>query len=139
MSLMVLQSLVFEKEKFTKESATEWLKTYKFNHNTVTETDDFFRFRQMSPFDFDENTFRAVKIKSGITSVMGKLKKGTSTEEWIARTSNANEAYQASAIIRKVKDKWVLYSHKGKRLGVFSSKDAAMRRERQINYFKHIK
>ena len=37
------------------------------------------------------------------------------------------------------KSKYVLRSHKGKKLGTFKSKKAAKKRERQINYFKHKK
>jgi len=42
-------------------------------------------------------------------------------------------------MIRKQGDKWVLYSKDGsKKLGVFKTKDAALKRERQISYFKHL-
>jgi len=43
--------------------------------------------------------------------------------------------------IRKVDKTWILYSKKvpRKRLGVFRSRIAALKRERQINYFKHLK
>lgn len=41
-------------------------------------------------------------------------------------------------MIKKVGSKWVLYSHDGsKRLGTFMSRAAAVKREREINYFKH--
>lgn len=47
-------------------------------------------------------------------------------------------------MIEKQGDKWILYSRKKdpktgkrKRLGEFSSRAAALRRERQIQYFKH--
>ena len=44
-------------------------------------------------------------------------------------------------MIRKFpgKRKWGLYSHTGRRLGEFNSKKAALKRERQIAYFKHKK
>ena len=45
-------------------------------------------------------------------------------------------------VIRKLpkQRKWALYSRKtGRRLGVFPSKAAALKRERQIQFFKHIK
>lgn len=36
--------------------------------------------------------------------------------------------------------KWVLYSKStGRRLGIFSSKEKAIKRERQIQFFKHMK
>lgn len=40
-------------------------------------------------------------------------------------------------IIRKVKDGYRLYSHKGKNLGTFPSKAGAEKHEREVQYFKH--
>lgn len=42
-------------------------------------------------------------------------------------------------IIRKVKDGYRLYSHKGRNLGTFDSKSAAEKHEREVQYFKHRK
>ena len=42
-------------------------------------------------------------------------------------------------IIRKVKDGYRLYSHKGRNLGTFNSKSAAKKHEREVQYFKHKK
>ena len=46
-------------------------------------------------------------------------------------------------MIKKVENKYVLYSKSKKgghrrRLGTFSSRGAAMKREKQIQYFKHL-
>lgn len=38
--------------------------------------------------------------------------------------------------IRKVKSGYRLVSHKGKNLGTFKSRKGAVKRERQVNYFK---
>jgi hypothetical protein len=40
-------------------------------------------------------------------------------------------------IIRKVKDGYRLYSHKGKNLGTFDTLDGAKKHEREVQYFKH--
>ncbi|HLF28216.1 MAG TPA: hypothetical protein VJG32_17945 [Anaerolineae bacterium] len=41
-------------------------------------------------------------------------------------------------VIRHEGDKWILYSHDGKKkLGEFTSEEAARKRERQIQFFKH--
>lgn len=41
-------------------------------------------------------------------------------------------------MIKKVGSQWVLYTHDGsKRLGTFPSRAAAVKREREINYFKN--
>lgn len=43
-------------------------------------------------------------------------------------------------MIVKEKSKWILYNHDGTEiLGEFDSKEEAEKRERQINYFKHLK
>ena len=42
-------------------------------------------------------------------------------------------------IIRKVKDGYRLYSHKGKNLGTFDTRSAAKKHEREVRYFKHKK
>ena len=42
-------------------------------------------------------------------------------------------------IIRKVKDGYRLYSHKGKNLGTFDTKAGAEKHEREVQYFKHKK
>ena len=41
-------------------------------------------------------------------------------------------------MIRKIGTKFRLYSHKGKNLGTFNSRGAAVKHERQVNYFKHL-
>jgi hypothetical protein len=40
-------------------------------------------------------------------------------------------------MIRKVKGGFKLVSHKGKSLGKYKTKKAALKRERQVNYFKN--
>jgi len=41
-------------------------------------------------------------------------------------------------IIRKVGNKWRLYSRKGKNLGTFDSREAALKHEREVEYFKRV-
>tara|TARA_Y100000310_G_scaffold328248_1_gene396080 strand:+ start:266 stop:400 length:135 start_codon:yes stop_codon:yes gene_type:complete len=40
-------------------------------------------------------------------------------------------------VIKKEGYKWVLYSKKRKKLGSFRTKKEAVKRERQIQFFKH--
>lgn len=50
------------------------------------------------------------------------------------------EEVEISETIKQEGSQWVLYSSDGsKKLGSFPSKEAAMKRERQIQYFKHVK
>lgn len=49
-------------------------------------------------------------------------------------------AAQRAGVIKHEGEKWVLYSHDGKKqLGSFDSEDEAKKREQQINFFKHKK
>jgi hypothetical protein len=41
--------------------------------------------------------------------------------------------------ITKEGSKYILWSHKGKRLGTFPTRAAAVKREREVEYFKHKK
>lgn len=47
------------------------------------------------------------------------------------------EIQLTNAIIRKVGNKYRLYSHTGKNLGTFDSLEAAKKHEREVQYFKH--
>lgn len=71
---MILQSLIFDKSKFTAKGAQKWAKDHNFSESNVDETGDSIRLRQKDPSEFDDSTFRTVPITEGITSVMGKLK-----------------------------------------------------------------
>lgn len=44
---------------------------------------------------------------------------------------------KALSYIRKVGNKWVVFSHDGKKLGEYGSKKEAVKRLRQIEYFKN--
>jgi len=73
-----------------------------------------------------------------------KTKQGDEITENKALTLNENENKVVSEVTRKVGSKWCIYSKKktkGKRknLGCFSSKKAVKKREKQVNYFKHVK
>ena len=63
-----------------------------------------------------------------------------SFDKWIdEENSEQAEKLQIGKIIRRVGGKYVLYSHKGKRLGEYDSREGAENRERQVNYFKNVK
>ena len=51
----------------------------------------------------------------------------------------AVEFTSVEKVIHHEGSKWILYSHDGsKKLGEFDTEEAALKRERQINYFKHV-
>lgn len=46
---------------------------------------------------------------------------------------------KTEGVIRKVGNKWCIYSKKGKRLSCHPTREAAVKRLRQIEFFKHQK
>lgn len=78
-----VQTYIFDKEKFTREEAKNWLE--KHDKNTgLEETEDSFRARQVPPGDFNEGSFRTIQITSGIKAVIGKLKSDNQASQNIA-------------------------------------------------------
>lgn len=43
--------------------------------------------------------------------------------------------FTSNAILRHEGSKWVLYSHKGEKLGTFDTEKEGKKREQEINYF----
>jgi succinate dehydrogenase flavin-adding protein (antitoxin of CptAB toxin-antitoxin module) len=67
--LSEIQSLIFDKSKFTADQARKWLEKNKFKHSKIDETENSFRFRQKDPNLFDR--FRTKRFKPGINAVIG--------------------------------------------------------------------
>lgn len=70
-----IQTLIFDKKKFTQKEAEEWLKKHNFKYGKVDEKDESFRFRQKDPESFDQSSFRTITITDGINAVIGKPRK----------------------------------------------------------------
>jgi len=85
------------------------------------------------------------KVSKTVSSLVrsGKLrqKEDSIDHDWTYRLTDAGKKTAAdfvkTAIIRRVGDKWVLYSHKGKVLGRHDSEAGAQRQERAIQASKH--
>ena len=58
--------------------------------------------------------------------------------EWFAAGAPGKHGQRADETIRKVKGGYRLVSKKGKNLGTYPSKSGAEKRERQVQYFKHM-
>lgn len=69
-----VQSLVFDKKTFTRARAVKWAKTHDFKSGDVDETETSYRLRQRDPRRFVAGSFRTVKLASGVSAVIGKLK-----------------------------------------------------------------
>lgn len=78
----------------------------------------------------------AGELESKARQLVGKAE----TDDDDATEGLVVKAEGDDAMIRKVGEKWVLFSSDGeKKLGEFDSKEAALKRERQIQFFKHQK
>ena len=70
-----IMSLVFDKLKFTKkQEALGWAKSNGFRTENFSETEDSWRFIQMSPDKFKDGMFSTQKIEEGVSSIQGVLK-----------------------------------------------------------------
>jgi len=100
--LSEIQSLIFEKSKFTADQARSWLKTNKFKHDKIDEKEDTFRFRQKQPSLFDR--FRTKELKPGIKAIIGF----TSEERQLAESRPINIS---KVISDKTKELYVLMTN----------------------------
>lgn len=72
-----VQSLVFTKEKFPKQSdATAWAEDHGFKSDKVDETEDSWRLRQFDPDTCVRDTHRSWELDEGVTAVGCKVREG---------------------------------------------------------------
>ena len=72
-SIDKIQSVMFDKKKWSKNKAVEWLKSTPFISNYPKHnpriTDNYYRFRQYDPARFKE--YRIFNFGNGIKLIMG--------------------------------------------------------------------
>lgn len=71
---LTVQTLVFDKDKFTEAQAIKWVQDHDFKFSKIDEKEDSFRLRQRNPDLFQDGSFRTIEIAEGITTVLGKVK-----------------------------------------------------------------
>jgi hypothetical protein len=81
----VIQSLIFDKELFTAETAKKWALDHDFKAESVDETTDSIRLRQKDPNEFLEDSFRTIELTDGVKAVIGRLKDGNDMDEKTAQ------------------------------------------------------
>ena len=70
---MEVQSVLFNKTKYTKKQAEKWLIDNKYKVKKVDITENLRRYRQLDPKLFNQNTYRMKKLKGNdLMLVMGK-------------------------------------------------------------------
>jgi hypothetical protein len=60
----MIQSILFDKKKWTIPTAIEWLKTHGYKYYKVDETKEHYRFRQFDPIK--GRKYRTLPIGAGI-------------------------------------------------------------------------
>lgn len=80
-----VQSLIFDKELFTNETAKNWAKEKEFKADLVDDTSESIRIRQRDPNDFLEDSFRTIELTDGVKAVIGRLKDGKDMDEKTAQ------------------------------------------------------
>lgn len=69
-SSMKVQTLIFAKSHFSRESAMKWAKSHGFKAGKVDEKENTYRLRQKDPGEFE--TFRTISFKPGLKAVVAK-------------------------------------------------------------------
>jgi HK97 family phage prohead protease len=96
---MVVQTLIFSKEKFTKEQAQKWCKDHNFESEGVDETTDSYRIRQEDPSLFDPNSFKTIDITEGVKAVVGKKKEGKEGEPNQVVPQDQNQTFEEKVLM----------------------------------------
>jgi hypothetical protein len=82
-----IQSVIFDKDKFSLEHAKTWVKDHDgYEDHGHDEKDKTYRFRQFDPGAFDSDSFRTISITDGVSAVYGKV---------AAKDAEAKKAEQA--------------------------------------------
>lgn len=96
----VVQSLIFDNEKFTQAQANEWFKENAgFVSGDVDTTGASFRFRQYDPQYFSQ--FRTKPITTGITAVVGRVKADEEKAGTVADIEAATSVYHGIRAINR--------------------------------------
>lgn len=69
-----VQTVIFPTNKFSVTQAKSWLKKHNFKVGKVHTTENYHRFRQISPNKIKDGSYRTKKVKGGIGLVFGECK-----------------------------------------------------------------
>jgi len=97
----VIQSLIFDKDKFTAEEASKWIADHEgFGNHGVDETGQSYRYRQYDPAAF--STMRTKPLTDGVTAVMGRVKSADEEKvDGAALLAAEIEAIEAVRVLNK--------------------------------------
>ena len=66
--VLKVQSVIINKDKFTKREANKWIKDNKYINKKVDITKNYYRFRQFTPKKGDK--YRTKDLKNGVKLVL---------------------------------------------------------------------
>jgi hypothetical protein len=59
-----IQSVLFDKDKYTLKEAVRFLINHNYRHSKVDETENFYRFRQIDPYMLAGEGYKTVVTKN---------------------------------------------------------------------------
>lgn len=79
-----VQSVLMSKDIFSRKEAVKWVKEHDYKAE-IDETENYYRFRQQEPEQFEEESFRTIEFTDGIKAVIGcplnkKMERGDSVK-----------------------------------------------------------
>lgn len=66
----IIQTILFDKDKFTEKEAKKWADNNDFKYGKVDETENKYRLRQEKPAEFKNKTFRTIELTDGVKAVI---------------------------------------------------------------------
>lgn len=72
---VAIQSLMFDKEGFTRKEARAWAKAHDFLTTEIDESRNYYRMRQLSPSDIKPYTFRTIQLTDYVSATVGVPKR----------------------------------------------------------------
>ncbi len=72
-----IQTVLFNKEKFTPRLANTWLGKYKLSNKSIDESENKLRYRQADPEDFKKDSFRTIEITKNVSIIVACPKEET--------------------------------------------------------------
>jgi hypothetical protein len=71
---LVIQTLLFDRDEFTRNEARDWAKAHGFRYGKVHTTATVHRLRQEDPALYRRGTFATFPLRPYVQAVAGKLR-----------------------------------------------------------------
>ena len=66
-----VQTVILSQQYFNQREATSWIRRQGFRVSKIDATTNSWRFRQQNPNEFDRDSFRTIRLRPGVTAVIG--------------------------------------------------------------------